>query len=90
MQIAVALNGTKSNPYHQYGVRFNPFPQTGNRALANAEMRLNELGGDPIDPDTYKEYIREKLYDFSEEFIELCIRNYKPGEYVRFLVNMPD
>jgi hypothetical protein len=44
------------------------------------------LGGDPI-PDV--DYIRRHLEGWSDEFIELCCEQFKPGEYVEFLVTWP-
>lgn len=84
MKLRVSLNGTDENPFHKLGLKQNPFPQIGRMEYDAGERQINKLGGDPI-PDT--NYIRETLKGFSEEFIELCCRQFKKGEYVTFTVN---
>lgn len=83
MKIKVCLNGTDVNPYHRFGLRCNPFPQTGNARDDKYCMIVQELGGDPI-PNV--EYIREKLKGFSAEFVDLCVSKFVAGEYVEFTV----
>ena len=81
MTIKVSLNGTNSNPFHAFGLTQNPFPQIAEHEYAGACLRLQKLGGDPI-PNV--EYIRETLKGFSEEFVELCCKQFVPGKYVTF------
>lgn len=83
MKLQVALNGTDSNPFHKFGLSQNPFPQIAEYELTSRCLNLQKLGGDPI-PDT--DYIRKVLDGWSEEFIELCCKMFKKGEYVRFEV----
>jgi hypothetical protein len=86
MRLIVALNGTSENPWHRIGLTQNPFPQIAKYEVAEACVRLQSLGGDPI-PNV--KYIRDKLKGFSEEFIDLCCKNYRPGEFVKFDVEFP-
>jgi hypothetical protein len=81
MKLYVELNGTDSNPYHTMGLTQNPFPQTARFGEDSFTLRLQSLGGDPI-PNT--DYIRRKLRGFSTEFIELCCKNFRKGEIVKF------
>jgi len=88
MELLVELNGTSENPYHKMGLTQNPFPQTAKYELDAHCLRLQSLGGDPI-PNT--DYIRERLAGgFSDEFIELCCRNFQPGKMVKFVVEWKD
>lgn len=85
MQIRVDLNGTGENPYARWGLSQNPFPQI---ASAETDMHLRhlaKLGAEPI-PDA--DYIRHHLKGWSQEFIDLCIRQYRQGEYVSFNVEI--
>lgn len=83
MRIVVVLNGTDENPFHRWGLRQNPFPQLGIAEYDKACLVVQSLGGDPI-PNT--DYIRERLEGFDPEFIELCCREFRKGETVRFSV----
>jgi hypothetical protein len=51
---------------------------------------LNKLAAHPIPHDRYKEYIREVLKGFPEEFITICIIKFEPNKVVRFTVLFPD
>jgi hypothetical protein len=75
------------DPFHQSGLSQNPFPQLADARYDQACLRLQKLGGDPI-PNT--EYIVETLQGFSPEFVFLVCSKYRPGEYVRFTVTIPD
>jgi len=86
MIIRVALNGTDVNPYHGFGLTANPFPQFGDKQLDTADINLRKLAADPIPHNGYEEYIRSVLQGWSEEFIQLCIKQFEPGKYVRFSV----
>ncbi len=86
MKLKVELNGTDKNPYEQMGLTQNPFPQTGKAEWDEACLRIQKLGGPPIPADRAEAYIRETLAGFTQEFVELCVRNYKPGIYVKFYV----
>jgi len=85
--LEVVLNGTDTNPFHRFGCTQNPFPQSGEYASVGNTLKLQSLGGDPI-PNT--QYIRDTLKGFSSEFVELCCKNFKPGELVRFTVYWED
>lgn len=88
MKLEVILNGTAVNPYAPLGLTQNPFPQIPDYSVAQACIMLQKLGGEQI-PDT--DYIRKTLEgSFSEEFIELCCRNFVPDQLVKFEVGFPD
>jgi hypothetical protein len=83
IQFTVRLNGTDTNPFHQFGVTQNPFPQLAKREYDGALRHLGKLGADPIpDPD----HIRRHLVGFSEEFVNLCCARFWKGEMVEFEV----
>lgn len=87
-KLKVELNGTDENPFHKMGLTQNPFPQLAKAEHDSACLKLQSLAGDPI-PNT--DYIRERLKDhFSDEFIELCCEEFKPGEFVKFYVTWDD
>ena len=86
VRVEVCLNGTDENPYHQYKLSQNPFPQFAVYPYDRACLQLQSLGGDPI-PDT--DYIRRKLVGFEEPFIEGICRRFVPGKYVRFYIEFP-
>jgi hypothetical protein len=86
----VELNGTDTNPYHKFGMKMNPFPQLADNKYDAATMAVQSLAGDPIPHDNFKSYIRERLHGkCSEEFIELCIQNFRPGQRVVFHIKFP-
>jgi hypothetical protein len=85
MKLKVVLNGTSENPYHKMGLKQNPFTQTGKAEYDDTALR--KLGSDPI-PST--DYIREVLVGWSQEFIDLCCRQFVPGEIVRFEVEFEE
>lgn len=87
MNLRVQLNGTAVNPYHKWGLTQNPFPQLGTAETNAACLRLQSLGGDPIPNE---QHIRDTLRGFSDEFVELCVQNFKPGEYVSFIATWPE
>lgn len=77
----VRLNGTDENPWLKLGFTRNPFPQIGKAEFNVGEQIINGLDADPIkDIDD----LRQRLKGCSDEFIELCIKNFKPGERVEF------
>lgn len=82
----VYLNGTDTNPWHDYGLVQNPFPQIAEAEHVGACLRLQSLGGNPIPHDRYEEYIRERLEGFTEEFIKCCIDRFVPGKLIKFTV----
>ena len=86
MKLKVALNGTSANPYHVHGLTQNPFPQVARYERTGHCLRLQKLGGDPIPHDRAEQYIRETLVGWDEEFIKLCVSQFKPGELVKFEV----
>lgn len=77
MKLTVKLNGTDSNPFAQWGMTQNPFPQIADYKYAAACLQLQKLGGDPI-PNT--DYIREVLEGFDPSFVDLCCAKFKLGE----------
>lgn len=84
MRITVCLNGTAENPFHRHGLSQNPFPQTGRMEYDRLCLRMQSLGGDPIPHDTAEAYIRARLVGCSDEFVDLCVSQFRPGEYVQF------
>lgn len=86
MTFTVWINGTDTNPYHQYGLRQNPFPQIAKQEYCQAMMALNRLGAEPI-RDT--DQIRQILTGFSPEFIEGCCKRFVKGEMVEFEASFP-
>jgi hypothetical protein len=86
VQVEVCLNGTNENPYHQYHLSQNPFPQFAVYPYDAACLRLQALGGDPI-PNT--DYIRQTLAGFEASFVEGICRRFEPGKYVRFYITFP-
>jgi hypothetical protein len=83
----IRINGTNENPWHRMGMKQNPFPQLGKAEYDRAEMMINSLDGDPIKGP---EDIRERLKGFDPEFIEGCIKRYRPGERVEFTITFPE
>src|SRR5215469_13142216 len=75
--IEVRLNGTDTNPFHAMGLTQNPFPQLGKAKWDKAERQLHRLGGDPIPHDAAPAYIADVLTGFHQEFIDLCIKNFR-------------
>jgi len=81
LEFTVRLNGTSENHWHRMGLTQNPFPQIAKAELMHGMMQINSLDGDPI---TGPADIRARLKGFTEEFIQLCISQFKPGEQVEF------
>jgi len=86
MELRVVINGTGVNPWHALGLTQNPFPQIAKAELMGAMNQLNRLGAEPIKS---MDQIREILIGWSAQFVELCCKQYKPGEIVRFTVTLP-
>lgn len=87
IKITVKLNGTDNNPYSQWGVTSNPFPQYAKYPYTGAVLHLQKLGSDPI-PDVA--YIREHLKGWNPEFVDLCCDRFKKGEMVSFEISFED
>ncbi len=87
MKILVSLNGTEENPYAAWGLKQDPFPQLGKAEYDRHCLHLQKLGGDPI-PNV--DYIRRHLHGWSQEFVELCCREFRPGEYTVLEVEFPE
>jgi hypothetical protein len=85
--IKVRLNGTDENIWHKWGLKKNPFPQIGKAEFDAAERQINSLDGDPIKNIAD---IRRRLEGFDREFIELCIKQFKPGKRTVFEVTFPE
>jgi hypothetical protein len=86
----VTINGTDENPWYAFGLTQNPFPQIPVRQLQRAMEQLASLDGEPIKPEGYATEIRKRLEGWSEEFVLLCIQNYKPGQRISFEVYLPE
>jgi hypothetical protein len=87
--IVVSLNGTDQNPFNKLGLTQNPFGQVNKSETDEAERVLNSLGADPIPTENAETYIREKLQGFSPEFVDLCVKQFRPGKIVKFKVKWP-
>ena len=86
IELSVTVNGTHTNPWHRFGLRQNPFPQTGKAEYAAGERKLASLDGDPV---RTADDIRERLAGFAPEFVEGVIRRWQPGHRVRFKIVFP-
>jgi hypothetical protein len=84
--MTVTINGTNKNHWHRLGTTCNPFPQLGKAEWTFFEHQIATLDGDPIKS---AEDIRKRLTGFSPEFIEGCIRRWKPGYRIRFKITFP-
>jgi hypothetical protein len=83
-KLTISLNGTNTNPFHILGTNQNPFPQIATAERQASCLALQKLGGDPI-PNI--EYIRQTLKGhFTDEFIDFVCNEFKPGEYIKFVV----
>ena len=76
IELNVTINGTDINPWHRFGLRQNPFPQTGKAEYAAGERKLASLDGDPV---RTADDIRERLAGFAPEFVEGVIQRWQPG-----------
>jgi hypothetical protein len=93
--LTVILNGTNENPYHQFGLTQNPFPQIGDYRYSAACLRMQALEGDPIpydpeNPMVHRTYIREKLRGFDPAFVESVADKFQPGVTVRLDITFPE
>jgi hypothetical protein len=86
IELNVTINGTDMNPWHRFGLRQNPFPQTGKAEYAAGERRLASLDGDPV---RTADDIRDRLAGFDPEFVEGVIQRWQPGRRVRFKIVFP-
>jgi hypothetical protein len=87
-KLIVRLNGTNENPWHIYNLRCNPFPQIAKYEFMAGQIALNELDGDPLTgPDDIRARLGNKVTD---ELIELCVQQFKPGERVEFEITFDD
>ncbi|HEY1822314.1 MAG TPA: hypothetical protein VGG83_20505 [Trebonia sp.] len=86
IELNVTINGTGINPWHRFGLRQNPFPQTGKAEYAAGERKLASLDGDPV---RTADDIRERLAGFAPEFVEGVIQRWQPGRRVRFKIVFP-
>lgn len=84
--LTVVINGTDVNPWLEFGLTQNPFPQIAKAELMPAMAQLNKLGAEPIKSTAQ---IREILKNWSEEFISLCCEKYRSGKTVDFTVSFP-
>jgi hypothetical protein len=86
IELNVTINGTDINPWHRFGLRQNPFPQTGKAEYAAGESKLASLDGDPV---RTADDIRERLAGFDPEFVKGVIQRWQPGRRVRFKIVFP-
>jgi hypothetical protein len=86
IELNVTINSTDMNPWHRFGLRQNPFPQTGKAEYAAGERQLASLDGDPV---RTADDIRERLAGFDPEFVEGVIQRWQPGHRVRFKIVFP-
>jgi hypothetical protein len=86
IELNVTINGTGMNPWHRFGLRQNPFPQTGKAEYAAGERKLASLDGDPV---RTADDIRERLAGFDPEFVEGVIQRWQPGRRIRFKIVFP-
>jgi hypothetical protein len=88
LTVTIRLNGTDTNSWHKFSLRCNPFPQFAQYELDRGMHAINELDGDPLNGPTD---IQQRLQGrVSQELIDLCIRQFKPGERVEFDVEFPN
>jgi len=83
MKFEVSLNGTDTNPFIKLGLTQNPFPAIPKGGYDVVNVTLGDLGARPIKDS---EDIRCRLRGWSDEFIELCVSNFVPGEITKFTV----
>jgi len=76
IELSVTVNGTHTNPWHRFGLRQNPFPQTGKAEYAAGERQLASLDGDPV---RTADDIRDRLAGFDPEFVEGVIQRWQPA-----------
>lgn len=86
LEVVVIINGTDVNPWAQFGLTRNPFPQLGVGELTRGEMQVASLDGDPV---TSADDIRTRLAGFAPEFVRLCVDNWRRGHRVGFTVTFP-
>src|SRR5260370_2345700 len=85
-ELNVTITGTGMTPWHRFGLRQNPFPQTGKAEYAAGERKLASLDGDPV---RTADDIRERLAGFAPEFVEGVIQRWQPGRPVRLKIVFP-
>lgn len=87
-RFVVRLNGTNENPWHRFGLLCNPFPQIAKAEYMAGEAAIAALDGDPL---SGPEDIRNRLRGWvSDELIELCVAQFRPGEHVAFEVTFEE
>ena len=86
IELNVTINGTGINPWQRFGLRQNPFPQTGKAQYAAGERKLASLDGDPV---RTADDIRERLAGFDPAVVEGIIQRWQPGHRVRFKIVFP-
>lgn len=87
MFVKVTLNGGPTNVWLRWQLTANPFPAIPKAEFAVANRMLRELDSDPL---TSVDDIRRILSGCSEEFIELCCREFVAGKRISFGVSWPD
>ena len=77
------INGTAHNPFEQWGLKYNPFPQHGTYKLDVPDRALQSLGEANMTPTT----IRQRLGGiFTPEFIASIVQRYEMGAQVHCVV----
>lgn len=88
--LVVTINGTNKNPWNRWGLKCNPFPQTGKAEFWKWDQVLQALDSDPIkDLGELKERLRPFVGPEAQEFVDLCCQQFRPGERVSFEVRFP-
>jgi hypothetical protein len=85
--VTIRLNGTDTNPWHKMGLKQNPFPQMAKAEYAGADMLIASLDGEPIKDE---DDLRKRLTGCSQQFIDLCVQNFKKGERTSFEISFPE
>jgi hypothetical protein len=87
MKVQIILNGTEENPWHELGLRANPFPGIPKWEAAGANAVLRALDSEPIVDESD---LRSRLEGCTPEFIEGCVERFEPGKRVKFIIEFPN
>ena len=86
LTVKVRLNGTSENSYKKlYGLKQNPFPQIATAESSALDWLINNLAAEPISDEAH---LRERLTGAHPEFVELCVKHFKPGERTEFTIEV--
>lgn len=84
-QAVVRLNGTSVNPFRNWGLERNPFPQIGKSEYAHVDYCLSVLGATPMPTEDDLFRVLKEL-GATPEFTALCAAHYERGKVAQFLV----